>query len=166
MLRSCLKQYGGPLDVTKNRGDAEIFYRSSTRGSVEMHDTTTGIPFAVILEVQQAKGIIGRESDALLASKWNSSNLKRPTERQKSSVAKPEPTGEEPILLNKLARMALGVESLPEHQEEQAEVDAGAEAGDENEGTRAPSAAKRAKVSSARPSRRRVRIRGRKSQSK
>lgn len=104
--RWSLKQFGGPLDLTKARDAAAFFRRSEEDGKdVECFDSVSGIPYAMVLEVKLGRENRSKTADEALALSGKTSGLRRPEQRKSSSVSRAEQTGEPPILLNKFAKM-------------------------------------------------------------
>ena len=101
------KKFGGPLDLSVKE-DVEIFMRSPTEEhevDVEAFESVKGIPYAIVLEVKMARNCQTKTDDEALALSGKAEDLERPKNRGKASVAQCRPTGGEPIILNKFARM-------------------------------------------------------------
>lgn len=108
--RCSLSRFGGMLNPDKNKGHRTIFLRGA--GGKEAAETkffsnVRGIPYAMIVEVQRAKSLGNQDPDESLALSGKTRGLRRPEVRPRDTLATCRPTGEEPMLLNLFAKMAL-----------------------------------------------------------
>lgn len=119
--RCSLKKFGGILAPEKNKEHRNIFLRGAggkEASGTRFYSNVTGIPYAMILEVQREKGMRENELDEELALNGKTKGLRRPLTRQVSSIAKCKSTGEEPLLLNLFAKLVLKEKATGKRGEE------------------------------------------------